>query len=137
MEAEHSDRGEVVDTLRDLARGTVHRSRHGLVLGDVDYTADFEDVLRSEGYAPARLNTLTVPRGVRYPAFILREGLAYFGHVFREKFTESEDRLLFGSVVRDGRGDWAVLLTRRSSEVVWVNLGEGSPFDDERPSGGR
>ena len=137
MEAEHSDRGEVVDALRDLARGAVHRSRHGLVVDGEDYTAVFEDVLRREGYAPARLNALTVPRGVRFPAFVLREGSAFFGHVFREKFTDSEDRLLFGSVVRDWRGDWEVLLTRRSTEVVWVNLGEGSPFDDERPSGGR
>ena len=137
MGPERSNRGEVVDTLRDLARGAVHRSRHVLVLDDVDYTADFEGVLRSEHYTPARLGALTVPRGMRYPAFVLRDGAAYFGHVFREKFTESEDRLLFGSVVRDRRGDWEVLLTRRSGEVVWVNLREGTPFDDDRPSGGR
>src|SRR5512135_2027641 len=61
---DRSTRGEVVDALRDLARGAVHRSRHVLVLDDVDYTADFEGVLRSEHYTPARLGALTVPRGM-------------------------------------------------------------------------
>ena len=36
----------------------------------------------------------------RFPAFLLRNGVAHSGHAFREKFTEAEDRVLFGSVVR-------------------------------------
>lgn len=122
--------------LRDLARGRVQRSRHALVLEGRDLTGAFAAVLEAEGYRRARVRDLEVPRGVRWPAFLLREGTAHFGHVFREKFEEDQLRTLFGSVVRDWRGDWEVILTRRSREEVWVKDSEAVPFDEDRPSGG-
>ena len=128
---------DVLDALSDLAAGRLQRSRHDLVWEGRDLTPEFEAVLAKEGFAPLRLRDLAVPRGVRFPAFVLRQGTAHFGHVFREKFTESEDRLLFGSVARDGRGDWDVMLTRRSTEPVWVAMAQGTAFDEDRPSGGR
>ncbi len=128
---------DVLGALRDLASGRLQRSRHELIWEGRDLTPEFEAVLAKDGFAPVRLRDLAAPRGVRFPAFVLRQGTAHFGHVFREKFTESEDRLLFGSVARDLRGDWAIMLTRRSTEPVWVNLAQGSAFDEDRPSGGR
>jgi hypothetical protein len=128
---------DLLEALRDLAEGRVHRSRQELVLDGRDFTQAFEEVLRRSGYRAARLRELEVSRGVRFPAFFLREGVATFGHVFREKFSEAEDRMLFGSVIRDGRGDWSVMLTRRSTEILWVDLTRGTPFDEDRPSGGR
>jgi hypothetical protein len=125
------------EVLHDLAEGRVHRSRHELVVDGRDLTGAFEEVLRRCGYRPARLRDMEVPRGVRFPAFFLQGGVATFGHVFREKFTEEEDRVLFGSVLRDAIGDWSVMLTRRSTEVLWVDLSRGAPFDEDRPSGGR
>jgi hypothetical protein len=127
---------EILEVLNDLARGTIHRSRHGLVLDGRDCTAAFEEALRDAGFVLSRVRDLEIPAGTRFPGFLLRNGVAHFGHVFREKFTEGEDRVLFGSVVRDWRGDWEIMLTRRSAESVWVNLEKGVPFDDERPSGG-
>jgi hypothetical protein len=128
---------ETLEALHDLAEGRVHRSRHDLVVDGRDLTGDFEGVLRARGYRAARLRELEVPKGVRFPAFFLQAGTATFGHVFREKFTEGEDRVLFGSVVRDAIGDWSVMLTRRSPEILWVDLARGTPFDEDRPSGGR
>jgi hypothetical protein len=128
---------DLLEVLRDLAEGRVHRSRHELVLDGRDLTEAFEEALRKSGYRPARLRELEVPRGVRIPAFYLKEGVATFGHVFREKFSEIEDRVIFGSVIRDGRGDWSVMLTRRSTEILWVDPSRGTPFDEDRPSAGR
>jgi hypothetical protein len=128
---------EILEALADLAEGRVHRSRHELVLDGRDFTGAFEEILRRCGYRPARLRELEVPRGVRLSAFYLKEGMATFGHVFREKFSDVEDRVLFGSVVRDGRGDWSVMLTRRSTETLWVDPSSGTPFDEDRPSSGR
>lgn len=128
---------DLVEALRDLALGRVHRSRHSLVVDGRDLTGAFQEVLAQAGYRPLRVRDVEVPRGVRLPAFYLAEGTAHFGHVFKEKFHEGEFRTLFGSVVRNGRGDWEVILTRRSRETVWVKLDGPVPFDEDMPSAGR
>jgi hypothetical protein len=127
---------DLLETLRDLAAGRVLRSRHGLVIDGRDCTTAFEGILAGGGYRLARLRDREVPRSTRFPAFHIRAGVAHFGYVFREKFTEDEDRVLFGSVVRDWRGDWSVMLTRRSTDEIWVDLDHGIPFDEDRPTGG-
>jgi hypothetical protein len=101
-----------------------------------DQSGLFERVLEGSGYRPLRVREIVIPPGVRFPAWVIREGTAHFGHVFLEKFSEGERRPLFGSVVRDWRGDWELILTRASRETVWVNLEQGAPFDEDRPSGG-
>ncbi len=127
---------EVVETLKDLASGRLQRTRHDLRLGGRDLSATFEEVLREEGFVPLRVRDLRLAPGFRHPAWVLRDGEAHFGHVFLEKFEEESRRPLFGSVVRDWRGDWAVMLTRSSRETVWVRTSEAQPFDEDRPSGG-
>jgi hypothetical protein len=136
MESQESPPREVVEALRDLAKGRVHRSRHDLRVDGTDASEIFRAVLAEEGYRPMRIKELIIERGVRYSAFLIRGSTAHFGHVFIEKFHEEETRTLFGSVVRDWRGDWDIMLTRRSAEVVWVNLDQASPFDEDRPSAG-
>jgi hypothetical protein len=127
---------DLLEALRDLARGRVHRSRHSLIVDGKDLTGLFESVLAQEGYRSLRVREVDVPRGVRLPAFFLADGIAHFGHVFQEKFREEEARILFGSVVRNWRGDWEVILTRRNKESVWVKTDAPVPFDEDRPSGG-
>jgi hypothetical protein len=127
---------EIEDALRDLAEGRVQRSRHHLATEGEDHSGLFARVLKKAGYLPLRVREIAVQPGVRYPAWVIRSGTAHFGHVFQEKFSEGERRTLFGSVVRDWRGDWEVILTRASRETVWVNLDQGAPFDEDRPSGG-
>ncbi len=126
---------EVLAALEDLAEGRVQRSRHHLLVDGRDVAPEFLRILEAHGYRPARIRDLDVPRGVRFPAFLVQGGWAEFGHVFQEKFHDVEYRTLFGSAARDWRGDWAVILTRRSPETVWVDLERGVPFDEDRPSG--
>lgn len=102
-----------------------------------DLTPLFTALLRQKGYTPLRVRDLGLRPGIRHPAWVFRDGEAFFGYVFLEKFEEKRRRPLFGSVVRDLKGDWAVLLTPSSRETVWVNLAEASPFDEDRPSPGR
>jgi hypothetical protein len=127
---------ELEQTLRDLAEGRVQRSRHALKWEGEDLSPRFERILEAAGYRPLKIRDARIQAGIRFPAWVLRDGTGHFGHVFQEKFSEGERRVLFGSVVRDWRGDWEVTLTRSSRETVWVNVDQGSPFDEDRPSGG-
>jgi hypothetical protein len=136
VESQQPQPRDLLEALRDLATGRVHRSRHELTVDGMDLSETFRAVLAQEGYRPARIKELAIERGVRHPAFLIRGSTAHFGHVFVEKFHENETRTLFGSVVRDWRGDWDIMLTRRSAEVVWVSLDQASPFDEDRPSSG-
>jgi hypothetical protein len=128
--------GEMLETLRDLASGRLQRKRHDLHVQGQDLSGLFEEVLRTEGFVSLRIRDLRLAPGLRHPAWFLKDGDAHFGHVFLEKFEEGSRRPLFGSVVRDWRGDWAVTLTRSSRETVWVKTSEAQPFDEDRPSGG-
>lgn len=136
MEPLQSVPQDLLEALRDLAKGRFHRSRQDLAVDGKDASDIFRAVLSEEGYRPMKIRELSIERGVRYSAFLIRGSTAHFGHVFIEKFHEDETRTLFGSVVRDWRGDWDVVLTRRSTEEVWVNLDQRSPFDENRPSAG-
>lgn len=127
---------EVLEALRDLALGRVHRSRHDLAVDGMNLTSLFIQVLQDCGYTPARIRDLSIPTGVRVPAFVITGPRADFGYVFQEKFHDGEFRLLFGSVARDRRGDWDLMLTRRSDRTVWVKPDGAAPFDEDRPSGG-
>ena len=128
---------ETAAVLESLVEGKVQRSRHDLRLDGRDLTEAFAEVLRRKGYTAVRIRDLRLRPGIRHPAWVLRDGEAFFGYVFLEKFEEGSYRPLFGSVVRDGRGDWRVLLTRSSRERVFVKAEEALPFDEDRPSPGR
>ncbi|MEJ2421456.1 MAG: hypothetical protein P8018_06995 [Acidobacteriota bacterium] len=125
---------DVRETLLDLARGTVQRSLHDLNLEGHDFSADLAKVLKAEGYRKVKIRDLDIPRRIRYPAFYLEDGKAWFGYVFQEKFTSNFQRTVFASVVKNEWADWAVVLTRRHKEKVWVDLEHGMPFDEDYPS---
>ena len=121
--------------LRDLAAGRgVKRGRHVLRIGEEDLGELFLEALRLEGFEPARVREVDVALGERVPAFLVREGRADFGWVFREKFTAERSRKLFGSVVRNARGDWEIQLGPGSDETVYVQLSGRMTTDPDRPS---
>ena len=66
------------------------------------------------------------------PAFCIADGVAHFGWVFWEVFTPDRKRKLFGSQVKNEKGDWAIMLARRSS--VYACPGRVQQMDVERPS---
>jgi hypothetical protein len=121
--------------LRDLAAGRgVKRGRHELRIGDEDRSGLFLEALRIEGFEPMRVRDVEAPLGERVPAFLVREGRADFGWVFQEKFTPTRARQLFGSVVRNAKGDWEIQLGPASPEVIYVQLVGRMATDPDRPS---
>lgn len=127
--------GDRLAGFRDLAAGRgVKRGRHELTVDGKDHSGLFLEALRLEGFAPLRVRDVAVARGERVPAFLVREGQADFGWVFWEKFTSQRWRKLYGSVVRNAKGDWAIQLGTGSPEPVHVNLTRQVSVDSDRPS---
>jgi hypothetical protein len=126
---------KLLSAFRDLAGGRdVKRGRHDLRVDGVDQTSLFLDALRLEGFEPARVRDVEVALGERVPAFLVREGRADFGWVFWEKFTPERSRKLFGSVVRNDKGDWEIQLGSGSREPVHVKPSARVRVDPDRPS---
>jgi hypothetical protein len=126
---------DLLQAFRDLAAGRgVKRGRHDLHVDGEDLSGLFLEALRIEGFEPARVRDVDVSPGERVPAFLVRDGRADFGWVFWEKFTEERSRKLFGSVVRNARGDWEIQLGTGSRESVHVQPAGRMTTDPERPS---
>jgi hypothetical protein len=125
----------LLSALRDLAAGRgVKRGRHELRVADEDRSGLFLEALRLEGFVPARVRDVEVGLGERMPAFLVREGRADFGWVFVEKFTAERSRRLFGSAVRNAKGDWDVQLGSGSKETIHVQPAGRMATDPDRPS---
>jgi hypothetical protein len=112
----------------------VKRGLHELRVDGADLSGLFLEAMQLEGFEALRVGELEIARGERAPAFLIREGRAHFGWIFWEKFTAERWRKLFGSVVRNAKGDWAIQLGTGSREVVHVNLAGRVPTDPDRPS---
>jgi hypothetical protein len=129
------DEASLLAAFRDLAAGRgVKRGPHDLRVDGEDRSGPFAEALRLEGFEAARVRDVAIAIGERVPAFLVREGRADFGWVFWEKFTAERSRKLFGSVVRNAKGDWEIQLGTGSREVIYVNLGARVAVDPDRPS---
>ena len=100
-----------------------------------DLSLDFLDALQRHGYRPMLVQDVAVEPGERVPAFYIDEATAYFGWVFWEKFTQLKLRKLFGSVVRNEKGDWAIQIPPQRKTVIYANMGLKTEMDIENPSG--
>ena len=128
-------RSRLLLALRDLAAGRgVKRGRHDLHVDAEDLSPLFLEALRLEGFEAARVRDVEVGPGERVPAFLVRDGRADFGWVFWEKSTPERSRKLFGSVVRNAKGDWEIQLGTGSREPVHVQPGGRMATDPDRPS---
>lgn len=122
-----------LDALDDLILGRgVRRGRHRIPEG---LFGPLERRLSALGFAPVLVVDLEVPPGTRIPAWHLAPPLADFGNVFWEVFTDRFRRKLFGSEVRNAKGDWDVLLTASSKRPIWANPLLAERYDDSRPVG--
>ncbi len=113
----------------------VTRSRHELVHDGDDVTALFQRRLAAFGFSPTTVANVPCEPGERVPGFLVENRVAWFGWVFWELFTRERKRKLWGSVVRNGKGDWQIQLGSASSRPVYVNPAMKLPMDVERPSG--
>ena len=118
----------------DIITGTgVHRSKHELTLDGKDVTFQFVAALKRHGYFPATVGEVEVQPGERVPAFFIKESTAYFGWVFWEKFTQWKLRKLWGSIVRNAKGDWAIQIPPNKPTVIYANGDLKIEMDIEHP----
>lgn len=124
----------VREALAEIVRGTaVKRSVHELVHEGADLTAAFVEELARQGYIPVRVSDVRVEPGERAPAFYIDGKIAYFGWVFWEQFTSWKIRKLWGSVIKDARGDWKIQLPDRGRAVIYANASYTIEMDIDHP----
>ncbi len=114
-----------------LGRG-VKRGRHRL---PADAVPLFRGRLAVCGFGETTVREVVIQVGERVPAWLLRGDVADFGTVFWEVFTERHRRKLFGSQVRNRKGDWDIQIAPSSTEPIWAGLGFLERYDASRPVG--
>jgi len=117
-----------------IAGRDVKRSKHELRWGPRDLTLEFVESLERHGYRPMTVADVQAAPGERVPAFFIERGTAYFGWVFWEKFSRLKLRKLFGSVVRNRLGDWAIQIPEQRRSVIYANPARKLEMDIENPS---
>ncbi len=110
------------DAFRDIIEGrNVKRIKHELTHDGNDLTQEFIDELQRKGYLPGTVEQVNVQPGERVPAFHVDEGIAYFGWVFWEQFTSWKIRKLWGSVIKNKRGDWDIQIPATRTTTIYAN----------------
>ncbi len=123
------------DTFHDIITGTgAKRSKHVLVYDGVSVVNTFIEELEKHGYRPTTVAIVEIESGERVPAFYIQDSTAYFGWVFWEEFTPAKLRKLWGSVVRNEKGDWAIQISPTKTVKIYANEKLKSEMDIERPS---
>lgn len=134
MEQPVVNRSRLDAAFDDIITGTgVHRSKHELIIDRNDVTFHFLAALKRHGYFPTTVGDVDVQPGERVPAFYIEKSTAYFGWVFWEKFTQWKLRKLWGSVVRNKKGDWAIQIPPAKSTTIYANSQLKIEMDIEHP----
>ena len=121
---------EITEILDDIILGRgVKRAIHDLEYDNTIYTSLFIDRLRLYKFRPMTINDICIKTGYRVPAFFITEKSAIFGYVFWELFTERKKRKLWGSAVKNEKGDWKYIVPANSKQVLFVNLEKEEEFD--------
>ena len=115
-----------------LARG-VERNKHELLFEGKDVTAEFLRQLERQGFRPTTVGAVDIQPGERIPAFYIKDSTAYFGWVFWEKFTELRLRKLWGSIVRNNKGDWALQIPPNKPTTIHANTAMRYEMDIDHP----
>jgi hypothetical protein len=122
------------DTFHEVITGSgVKRSKHELIFDGVSVVGTFIEELRRHGYDPTTVDAVKVQPGERVPAFYIEDRTAYFGWVFWEKFTSAKLRKLWGSVIRNEKGDWAIQISSTKITTIYANQRLKVEMDIERP----
>ncbi len=116
---------KIVEAIDDIIVGkNVKRIVHDLRFNGADLMAVFAGRLLDAGFIETTVGEVDVGFDERVAAFLLRDTKAYFGWVFNERFTNKRSRKLFGSEIRNGKGDWAIQIPFNSREKIFVNYSE-------------
>ena len=122
------------DAFRDIIDGrTVKRSKHELIFGGIDVTNVFIEELEKKNFQRSTVGDVPVHEGERAAAFYIEGSIAYFGWVFWEKFTELRLRKLFGTEIRDEKGDWQIQISPSSPKIIYANTNQILTMDIDHP----
>ncbi len=124
---------EIVAAITDLIRGDgVRRATHELKIDSKDISSLFLRLLEREGYIRTAVEDIPIRVGERVPAFHVADGVAHFGWVFWEVFSPDRKRKLFGSHLKNTKGDWEIILARRAEVYACIKRKES--MDVDQPS---
>ncbi|MBI4546691.1 MAG: hypothetical protein HY707_01820 [Ignavibacteriae bacterium] len=113
---------KIRDALSSIIEGKiVKRIKHELRHEGKDLTAMFIEELERHGYRATTVDQVNVQPGERVPAFYIDNGNAYFGWVFWEQFTSWKIRKLWGSVIKNKRGDWDMQIPATRNTIIYAN----------------
>lgn len=111
-----------------LGRG-VKRYIHDLEYDHNIYAELFIERLQVNRFRPVPVKDIRIEVGLRLPAFYIQGRTAIFGHVFWEVFSDHKKRKIWGSVVRNEKGDWKYILPGISNKIVFANLNQREEID--------
>ncbi len=130
----HGSSSNVRNALLEIITGTnVKRSKHELLHEGSDLTNLFVEELERRGYLPCVVEDVDVQPGERAPGFFINNSVAYFGWVFWEPFTSWKLRKLWGSVIKNKRGDWDLQVPAGKKTIVYVNRSLTIEMDIDHP----
>ncbi len=113
---------QIEEIFNDIIIGNgVKRSVHKLVYNKTDYSELFINCLQHNSFLPTTLKNIELEIGMRYPGFYIINSVAYFGHLFWEVFSNTKKRKIWGSVIRNNKGDWEYILPGNSSKIIYIN----------------
>ncbi len=116
------DQSLIENVFNDIISGRgVKRYVHDLLFQGIDYSEKFIKQLKKLNYLPTELKSTKIEVGYRIPGFLIKDSKAYFGHLFWEVFSEKRKRKIWGSVMRNNKGDWKIILSGNSTKVVYLN----------------
>ena len=122
------------DAFQDIITGTgVKRSKHEFIHDGVSVVTTFIEALEKHVYKPTNVADVGLHPGERVPAFYVEDTRVYFGWVFWEKFTSAKLRKLWGSVIRNEKGDWAIQISLTKTTTIYANEKLKTEMDIERP----
>lgn len=122
------------DALEAIVTGRgVKRARHELVLNEAPVVDEFLVILEEHGFVRTTVGEVDIAPGERVPGFFIDGTTAYFGWVFWEKFTGRKARKLWGSIVRNSKGDWAIQIPPTKPTPIYANPRQKIEMDADRP----
>lgn len=134
MDSIRNPKQNVRDALNDIIEGkNVKRVKHELIHEGNDFTPMFIEELERYGYLPSTVDAVTVEPGERVPAFFIENRIAYFGWVFWEQFTSWKLRKLWGSVIKNQRGDWDIQIPPTRKTIIYANVSLKLEMDIDHP----
>jgi len=114
-------KNKIEEIFEEIISGRFNILKVELIYDGIDLTDVFVRKLEEMNFFPKKVKDVEVEPGFRVPAFYLKNQEAYFGWVFWEIFTETKKRKLFGSAIKNQRGDWEIQITEDKDEIIYVN----------------